>query len=135
MNWSVLIRTQKEPSFTSGRLSELPGSLSKLPANKNEPPDRLCVVLHTSGRMRGDTWASTCPVACLLYMPEDTTTSTWLSACLGFMRHDTHASACRFACADHMYYDTLFFCFSSCMEMLHARLHLLFLLTLSRLNG
>ncbi|KAF3527379.1 hypothetical protein DY000_02041493 [Brassica cretica] len=42
--------------------------------------------------MRGDTWASTCPGACSLAMPEDTSTSTCPSACLVFMHRDTRAS-------------------------------------------
>ncbi|KAF2536329.1 hypothetical protein F2Q68_00019345 [Brassica cretica] len=66
----------------------------------------MCVVSHASGRMCGDTWASTCPVACLLAEPEDTSTSTCPSACLVFMHRDTRASACRFACADRRYCDT-----------------------------
>ncbi|KAF3602941.1 hypothetical protein F2Q69_00035508 [Brassica cretica] len=85
--------------------------------------------------MRGDTWASTFSVACSIAMPEDTSTSTCPSACLVFMHRDTRASACRFACADRMYCDTSCFYVSSCMELLHARLQLLLVLTLSRLNG
>jgi len=107
----------------------------KLPANKNEPPDRMCVILHASSRMRGDTWASTCPVVFSLAIPEDTSMSTFPSSCLVFMHRDTRASACRFACADRRYYITSCFCVSSCIELLHARLHLLLMLTLSRLNG
>ncbi|KAF3514631.1 hypothetical protein F2Q69_00008075 [Brassica cretica] len=68
--------------------------------------------------MRGDTWASTCHVACSLAMPEDTSTSTCPSACLVFMHRDTWASACRFACADRRYCDTSCFYVSSCMELL-----------------
>ena len=95
------------------------------------PPKRLCVVPHASGRMRGDTRASTCPDACFLYMPDDSTTSRWLAAWLECMRRDTPASACRFACADRRYCDTSSYDLSSCMFSTHARLHLLLLLTLS----
>ncbi|KAF2541868.1 hypothetical protein F2Q70_00035749 [Brassica cretica] len=57
--------------------------------------------------MRGDTWASTCPIACSLAMPEDTYMSTCPSVCLVFMHRDTRASACRFACADRSYSELL----------------------------
>ncbi|WZZ57540.1 hypothetical protein YC2023_057647 [Brassica napus] len=147
--WTGLIRTWTEPPLASGRYSDfrsfcleiaeilrsgrtsLLGDISKSPASQTVPPKRLCVVPHTSGHMRCDTRASTCPDACFLYMPEDITTSRWLAAWLEFMRRDTPASACRFACADRRYCDTSSYDLSSCMFSNHARLHLLLLLTLS----